>query len=483
MRLIFVLLLFMTSLTHAQENLKHQLISTYQTFREPSLNQRRFKHEDIQPLLANLDRSLFTVQPVGSSVEGRSISMVTVGTGPIHVLLWSQMHGDEPTATMALFDIFNFLKNSSVLGQEKTSMLSKLTLHFIPMLNPDGAQRFRRRNALDVDINRDAVRLQSPEAKLLKRVRDSLNADFGFNLHDQNHYHNVEHTPKQATISVLAPAFNYAKDVNDVRAKAMKLIVYMDQVLQSMEPGYVGRYDDAFEPRAFGDNIQKWGTSTVLIESGGYPGDPEKQHIRMLNYVAILSAFFGIADNSYAQADLDAYNKIPWNDDKLLDLLLRKVSVPVDGRYYTLDIGVIRDEIDIDQHTRYYESGSISDIGDLSTYYGYNELDASGWKYVPAKVYPDTLKDLDELRALDIRKLLKEGYAYFRMEQLPDRNNILKIPAVLVPAGFSEVPEFGMYMPATFLLQRDEEIGKAVVNGFLVDLSGEWPEKINALIR
>ncbi|GAH27551.1 unnamed protein product, partial [marine sediment metagenome] len=58
--------------------------------------------------------------------------------------------------------------------------------------------------------------------------------------------------------------------------------------IQKYAPGQVGRYNDDFEPRAFGDNIQKWGTSTILIESGGFQNDTEKQEIRKLNYVSIL---------------------------------------------------------------------------------------------------------------------------------------------------------------------------------------------------
>jgi hypothetical protein len=37
------------------------------------------------------------------------MNAVTHGHGPTTVLLWSQMHGDESTATMALADIFAFL--------------------------------------------------------------------------------------------------------------------------------------------------------------------------------------------------------------------------------------------------------------------------------------------------------------------------------------------------------------------------------------
>jgi hypothetical protein len=190
---------------------------------------------------------------------------------------------------------------------EKEAILSKLKLHFLPMLNPDGAEVFTRRNALGIDINRDALRLQSPEGQTLKRLRDSLDADFGFNLHDQSTYYNAERTEKPATISYLATAYNYEKDINEVRANAMKVIVYMNNIIQNYAPGQVGRYSDDFEPRAFGDNIAKCGTSLILIESGGFPDDPEKQEIRKLNYVSILSALYTIANGSYNYIPIEDY--------------------------------------------------------------------------------------------------------------------------------------------------------------------------------
>src|SRR5690606_1857738 len=45
----------------------------------------------------------------GESVEGRAIHHLTLGHGPLGVLLWSQMHGDEPTATSALIDLCQWL--------------------------------------------------------------------------------------------------------------------------------------------------------------------------------------------------------------------------------------------------------------------------------------------------------------------------------------------------------------------------------------
>jgi hypothetical protein len=194
------------------------------------------------------------------------------------------MHGNESTATMALFDLFNFLEGKGDPYDAIRQLLkSQLQLKFIPMLNPDGADAFKRRNALDIDLNRDAISLISPEAVVLKKARDDFEPEFGFNLHDQQIYYNVVNTPKQATISLLAPAYNEATEINDVRGRAMQTIASMNHLLQQLIPGQVGKYDDAFEPRAFGDNIQKWGTRTILIESGGLKGDPENQMLRRVD--------------------------------------------------------------------------------------------------------------------------------------------------------------------------------------------------------
>jgi hypothetical protein len=66
-------------------------------------------HDEVEERLkavADRDPSRYVLEKVGESLEGRSINLLTVGQGPFRVLLWSQMHGDEPTATAALFDLF-----------------------------------------------------------------------------------------------------------------------------------------------------------------------------------------------------------------------------------------------------------------------------------------------------------------------------------------------------------------------------------------
>jgi hypothetical protein len=373
--------------------------------------------------------------------------------------------------------------DSDDFKDEKEEILKNLRLHFLPMLNPDGAEVFQRRNTLGIDINRDALRLQSPESKTLKRVRDSLSANFGFNLHDQSTYYNAERTNKPATVSYLAPAYNYEKDINEVRGNAMKVIVYMNNIIQKYAPGQVGRYNDDFEPRAFGDNIQKWGTSTILIESGGYPGDIEKQEIRKLNYVSILSAIYTIAKGNYKDINLEDYEKIPENDRKLFDLKIEGVSYELMGSEYILDLGIQRPEVDMEGHNDFWYSSRIIDQGDLSTYYGYKTFNAAGYKLKPGKIYPKTVKSIQELNKLNPMELLKSGYTYIRVEQL-DKNSLNSpIPLHIISTTY-KVPKFNLSVGKnpTFLLAKDQKIEKAVINGFLVDLETGATDFVNAMI-
>jgi hypothetical protein len=448
------------------------LFEDWEKYREKTLNVQRIKHKDLQPLIdAFRGKSEFEVRKVGESIEGRNLSLISIGEGGTDVFLWSQMHGNEPTATMSIFDILNFMADKSAFVDEKENLLKKVKLHFLPMLNPDGAELFRRRNALEVDINRDALRLQTPEGQTLKRVRDSLDAEFGFNLHDQSRYNNVERTAKPATLSYLAPAYNYEKEVNDVRANAMKVIVYMNRIIQKYAPGQVGRYDDTFEPRAFGDNVQKWGTSAILIESGGQYNDPEKQFIRQLNYMSILSAIFTIADGSYEEMPLEEYETIPWNNRMLFDLKIENMTFELDGTEYILDLGINLRQVDNNTHDRYHYVGSIVESGDLSTYYGYQTIDATGLKYVAGNV--NTNLTYNRLEEVDFKELFSQGITDIKLPNIPAGLRYSEYPINLTLRDDPNPETIRLGNNATFLLKDEDGATQyMIVNGFAVD-----PEK------
>ena len=481
--LLTILFLSLLSFPAAAQpsDLIQQLWKSYPEFKEDALSQRRIKHQDLQPLIQKLKKEQgFEVNRIGKSIEGRSLNLISIGTGKTTVFLWSQMHGDESTATMAIFDIFNFI-SSDKFKDKKEALFKNVTLHFLPMLNPDGAEVFQRRNALGIDVNRDALRLQSPEGKTLKRIRDSLSADFGFNLHDQSKYYNAEASASPATISFLAPAYNYEKDVNEVRGNAMKLIVGMNVELQKFIPGQVAKYNDDFEPRAFGDNIQKWGTSTILIESGGFLNDPEKQKIRKLNFVAILSAIFSISNQDYKTWSIDDYKEIPENDSKLYDLKLTGLQYELLGENYILDLGINNQEVSNGKNGYYYRS-QIADQGDLSTNYGYKTRDLSGYKIKQGAIYPKIFDNLKDLEKLDFPSILSAGFSYVRVKNIPKNENYTNYPIQVVNEDFMIPGRLGVGSNPTFFLEKDGKMEFAVINGFFLDL-GDFDNSIkNGLI-
>jgi hypothetical protein len=379
----------MSSFAQTQDFSK-ALFEQYDTYKETTIIHRRFKHKDLVPLIKQLP---FEKQVVGKSFEERDLYQIKLGTGKTKVLLWSQMHGDEPTATMALLDIFRFFQaKNDGFDSLRESILTNTTLYFVPMLNPDGAERYQRRTATEIDMNRDALRFQTPEGALLKKLQDELKPEFSFNLHDKNTRYSAGKSSKQATVSFLATSFDMDRNWNPTRTRAMQVICGMIEALQNFIPGHLGRWNDEHEPRAFGDNVAKWGSSLILIESGGYKEDTEKQFIRKLNFVAILTGLQAIAEKSYTHYTLATYEALPNNERYLYDLLIRNAEFDYKGKIVIKDIAIDLIEKNIRNATGFTIKSVIEDMGDLSTFWGIKEIDATGLRVKPLSDFPELIK-------------------------------------------------------------------------------------------
>jgi hypothetical protein len=277
------------------------------------------------------------------------------------------MHGDESTATLALMDIFNFIAREGIGNRLVGRLVENLSIFCIPMLNPDGAQRRQRHTASGIDMNRDARRFSTPEARILRRVHRFVKPHFAFNLHDQE-LSTVGNTPSVAAIALLAPAADGRGNMTSARTRAMRVASLMAQSLQDFAPGHISRYDDAYEPRAFGDRMQSWGTGTILVESGHWPGDPKKQFIRRLNYVGLLSALDGIATGRYQKTRLRQYSKLPQNGKRAYHVIIRGVQLRGGGWGETVDIGFNIEGVK-------QSLARIKEIGDLKGFASLKEVD------------------------------------------------------------------------------------------------------------
>jgi hypothetical protein len=401
--IIFLLVLSMTTqLTDAQ--FSKTLFESYDSYKFNDISSRRMKHAELMKHLDSIKKSLGNLvssEEAGRSAEDRSIYLLTLGTGKTRIFLWSQMHGDEPTATMALLDLINYIalnKNSA----EVKAILKQTTVLIIPMLNPDGAERFTRRTSQGIDMNRDALRLQTPEARILKSVRDKYNPEIGFNLHDQDPRYSVGEQGSVAAISLLAPAYDVEKNDNLVRTRAKKVASELTLVLEQFVKGHIAKYDDTFEPRAFGDNIQKWGTSVVLIESGGWKDDPEKMFIRKLNCVGLLSVFHSIAAKAYEKTGTTPYENIPMNTKNLFDIIIEKVTLSFGDSRASIVADVAINKEEVRDSTGTWWKGRVVDLGDLSVFSAHEKLNGEG------KTLDASMVELgDIVKVNDVKQLLK----------------------------------------------------------------------------
>lgn len=444
------------------------LSEIYSDYKENSIFNRRISHKELTKLINKVSKKkIYKISKAGKSVEDRELYQIQTGKGETKVLLWSQMHGDESTATMAIFDILNFLsENSSPFRNE---IFNNLKLYFLPMLNPDGAEKFQRRNALNIDLNRDALRLESPESKVLKSLRDKIKPEFGFNLHDQHNRYSVARSGRPVALAFLAPAPDFEKTITPTRESTMQVISDIYKNLNNFLPDNFARYDDAFEPRAFGDNMIKWETSSILIESGFWQNDLEKQYIRKLNFIAILTGLYSIATNEYKKYSESDYTEIPENKELFLDLKLTNVSISKNGNNYKVDIGINRTEMTNSSDKVMYYSSKIEDIGDLSTFSAHEEIDCTGLEIKPSKTFPEILSKISDIQALDLNKLTKLGYCSIVCESLKGLSNFTKFPFNILFNNQCMDYDLSSENYANFLLYKGKELKFICVNGFLRD--------------
>ncbi len=340
------------------------------------------RHADLQKYLDGLKKSGIEVKEVGRSFGNREIYQAEWGRGATKVFMWSQMHGDEPTATSALVDMLAFLQKNRGKSWVK-ELENAVTIRVVPMLNPDGAELYQRRNLQFIDINRDARALETPEGRLLKKLRDAWQPDVGFNLHNQNALTTVGNTKNQATISLLSVSGDPQGKSNEGHLRSKRLCAVMISALDNFIPRHIGRYDDTYNPRAFGDMISAWGTPVILIETGALDGRDEMFLVK-LNFVAYLAALKSLVDKSEQKADASLYDQLPFNNSgNLYGVIFRNASIvnfSNTAAPFISDIAVNAERRRAAQPAPTF----VQDIGDLSVYAGLDEYDAGDF-YMTAK--------------------------------------------------------------------------------------------------
>ena len=286
----------------------NSFLQQYPTLKSQILKGRYITYSKIETLLSNFD-----IMQVGTSVKGLPIKALTIGNGPIKILMWSQMHGNEATSTKGIIDVMYFLKANA-------AFLAPFTIQLLPMLNPDGAAAYTRVNANGVDLNRDAEQQSQLETHALFEIYDAFQPDYCFNLHDQRTIFGVNGVP--CILSYLSPAADADKTITKARKQAMGIIGHMNESLLQHLSNQVGRYDDTYNPNCVGDCFQAKGTPTILFECGQSGEDYDREATRKWFSFSVLEALQCISNNSFKPL---VYHSIPEVEKSYSDILIHHI--------------------------------------------------------------------------------------------------------------------------------------------------------------
>ncbi len=109
------------------------------------------------------------MEPVGASIEGRSIWAFTITDNPAlyepepHVRLTGGIHGSEGMSWELLLYLLDDLLTGYAHDSRIRGIIDNTVIMVIPMLNPDGAAKGSRYNETGVDLNRNFT-LYAPES-------------------------------------------------------------------------------------------------------------------------------------------------------------------------------------------------------------------------------------------------------------------------------------------------------------------------------
>lgn len=238
------------------------------------------------------------------------------------------------------------------------------------MLNPDGSSRYTRLNANEIDLNRDAINRSQKETQCFFDYLETFKPDFCFNMHGQRTIFSAGNSDKPATLSFLAPSYDYKLNINKSREEAMKLIISAHKMLLDFIPGQIGKYDDAHNPNCFGDQIQKMGIPSVLFEAGHYPGDYNKNITRRFVMLSLIKMLQTIAYSTINEYQPEDYFEIPNNQKLHLDIIIKNVSNSKTGY-----IGI--QYIEVLTGNQIIFQPYIKTLNDLSHFFGHRCIDAN----------------------------------------------------------------------------------------------------------
>src|SRR5215813_13531781 len=267
------------------------------------------RYDDVLRFFDELQRQspLVRVQSFGASVEGRALPLVVLSDPPISeprdarasgkpiVFVFANIHAGEVEGKEAM----QHMARRIVLGDLRP-LLDKLVILIAPIYNADGNEKISvlnrtaqngppggvgvRENAKGLDLNRDYIKLESPEAQSLVRLFNRWDPHLTVDLHTTNGsyhgYHLTYSIPLNPTIDPRIIAYHREK-MMPVIAKAM-----LEQ--HKFRTYYYGNFEGE-APQPGGPDKRRWEAFTHQPRIG-------QNYVGFRNRLTILSEAYSYLD-------------------------------------------------------------------------------------------------------------------------------------------------------------------------------------------
>ncbi|MCY4010923.1 MAG: M14 family zinc carboxypeptidase [Candidatus Saccharibacteria bacterium] len=263
---------------------------------------------------------------IGKSVNDLPIHMYSLGRGQISVLLYSQIHGHEPTSTRGLLIFLNQLLASD------SGLLDYLKLSIIPQVNPDGALAYTRANANNLDLNHDAKNLSQPESQALAEILKNDKPDYCFSLHDHRTFHAAGEHGQPSSLAFLAPAFDQQLSMNKTRRIVMQIVGIIKEGLTFNQPVHLAVFNETYVAGGFGELAISLNIPSVLMEAGFFNRDYLRHKPAQLIAQSLSLALQSIADQSFEKQSIEIYQKLPRVKPEYVDFLIKGASFEGDNQ-------------------------------------------------------------------------------------------------------------------------------------------------------
>ena len=245
------------------------------TVAESSLYKSTSLHKDVLSFISALQKRsrLLRVESMGRSAEGRDIPLMILADPPVSspadlkkggravVYIQANIHAGEVEGKEA-----SLMLARDILLAKNPAVLDKLVVLIAPIFNPDGNDKVDknnrpqqdgpengvgvRHNGLNQDLNRDAMKLESPELQaVVRNVLQRWDPALAMDLHTTNgFYHEEPVTFAWAPVPNADPAIRaFLRDKLQVAVEERMLKVHNVRAIMYGEPRNFRDFEKGFE--------------------------------------------------------------------------------------------------------------------------------------------------------------------------------------------------------------------------------------------